>query len=66
MYCKIVHAKRMDKMLAERLVVREERFFAVAHGRQLGAMAGFELLDSEGKPEQRSPVRSVPKPARKA
>ncbi|CAD5258986.1 hypothetical protein HALO59_150307 [Halomonas sp. 59] len=53
-------------MLAERLVVREERFFAVAHGRQLGAMAGFELLDSEGKPEQRSPVRSVPKPARKA
>tara|TARA_R110000851_G_scaffold119418_1_gene247170 strand:- start:2231 stop:2554 length:324 start_codon:yes stop_codon:yes gene_type:complete len=51
MYCKIVHAKRMGKMLAERLVVREERFPAVAHGRQLGAMAAFELLDGDGKPD---------------
>lgn len=53
-------------MLAERLVVREERFSAVAHGRQLGAMAAIELLDAKGNLMQRSPVRSVPKPARKA
>ncbi len=38
-------------MLAERFAVWEERFPAVAHGRQLGAMAAFELLDSDGKPD---------------
>nr|WP_285222424.1 hypothetical protein [Halomonas sp. ISL-56] len=35
MYCKIVHAEKMGKMLAERFAVWEERFPAVAHGRQL-------------------------------
>ncbi len=44
MYCKIVHAKQIGKMLAE-------RFPAVAHGRQLGAMAAFELLNRDGKPD---------------
>ena len=43
-------SEQMGKMLAERFAVWEERFPAVAHGRQLGAMAAFELLDSDGKP----------------
>ena len=33
------------------VAVWEERFPAVAHGRQLGAMAAFELLNSDGKPD---------------
>ncbi|MGO2262260.1 4-aminobutyrate--2-oxoglutarate transaminase [Halomonas sp.] len=42
---------QMGRLLAERFGVWEERFPAVAHGRQLGAMAAFELLDSNGKPD---------------
>lgn len=52
MYCKIVHVEQMGKMLAERFAVWEVRFPTVAHGRQLGAMAAFELLDSHGKPDE--------------
>ena len=44
-------SEQMGKMLAERFAVWEERFPEVAHGRQLGAMAAFELLDSDGKPD---------------
>ncbi|MGE6605097.1 4-aminobutyrate--2-oxoglutarate transaminase [Halomonas sp. NPDC076908] len=44
-------SEQMGNMLAERFAVWEERFPAVAYGRQLGAMAAFELLDSEGKPD---------------
>ena len=44
-------SEQMGKMLAERFAVWEERFPAVAQGRQLGAMAAFELLDSDGKPD---------------
>ncbi|MGY0554257.1 4-aminobutyrate--2-oxoglutarate transaminase [Vreelandella sp. 2A-K22] len=44
-------SEQMGKMLAERFAAWEARFAAVAHGRQLGAMAAFELLDSEGKPD---------------
>ncbi|WGI25082.1 4-aminobutyrate--2-oxoglutarate transaminase [Halomonas alkaliantarctica] len=44
-------SEQMGKMLAERFAVWEERFPTVAHGRQLGAMAAFELLDSDGKPD---------------
>jgi len=44
-------SEQMGKMLAERFAVWEERFPGVAHGRQLGAMAAFELLDSDGKPD---------------
>jgi len=47
----LARSEQMGKMLAERFAVWEERFPAVAHGRQLGAMAAFELLDSEGKPD---------------
>ncbi len=41
----------MGKLLAERFKAWEERFAPVAHGRQLGAMAAFELLDENGKPD---------------
>ena len=44
-------SEQMGKMLAERFAVWEARFPEVAHGRQLGAMAAFELLDSDGKPD---------------
>ncbi len=44
-------SEQMGKMLAERFAVWEERFPAVAHGRQLGAMAAFELVDADGKPD---------------
>jgi 4-aminobutyrate aminotransferase/(S)-3-amino-2-methylpropionate transaminase len=47
----LARSEQMGKMLAERFAVWEERFPAVAHGRQLGAMAAFELLNSDGKPD---------------
>ncbi|MEH6640304.1 4-aminobutyrate--2-oxoglutarate transaminase [Vreelandella glaciei] len=47
----LARSEQMGKMLAERFAVWEERFPAVAYGRQLGAMAAFELLDSDGKPD---------------
>ncbi len=47
----LARSEQMGKMLAERFAVWEARFSAVAHGRQLGAMAAFELLNSEGKPD---------------
>ncbi len=47
----LARSEQMGNMLAERFAVWEERFPAVAHGRQLGAMAAFELLDSDGKPD---------------
>ena len=47
----LARSEQMGKMLAERFAVWEERFPAVAYGRQLGAMAAFELLNGEGKPD---------------
>ncbi|MDN7131326.1 4-aminobutyrate--2-oxoglutarate transaminase [Halomonas sp. MC140] len=47
----LARSEQMGKMLAERFGVWEARFPAVAYGRQLGAMAAFELLDSDGKPD---------------
>ena len=47
----LARSEQMGNMLAERFAVWEERFPAVAYGRQLGAMAAFELLNGEGKPD---------------
>jgi len=42
----LARSEQMGNMLAERFAVWEERFPAIVHGRQLGAMAAFELLNS--------------------
>ena len=47
----LARSEQMGNMLAERFAAWEERFPAVAYGRQLGAMAAFELLNGEGKPD---------------
>lgn len=47
----LARSEQMGRMLAERFAVWEARFEHVAHGRQLGAMAAFELVDANGKPD---------------
>ncbi|MFG6665717.1 4-aminobutyrate--2-oxoglutarate transaminase [Halomonas sp. HNIBRBA4712] len=47
----LARSEQMGRMLAERFGVWEARFEHVAHGRQLGAMAAFELVDADGKPD---------------
>ena len=47
----LARSEQMGNMLAERFAAWEERFPAVAHGRQLGAMAAFELLNGDGEPD---------------
>ncbi|UYG00278.1 4-aminobutyrate--2-oxoglutarate transaminase [Halomonas sp. GD1P12] len=47
----LARSEQMGRMLAERFAVWEARFEHVAHGRQLGAMAAFELVDENGKPD---------------
>ncbi|MFI0473724.1 4-aminobutyrate--2-oxoglutarate transaminase [Halomonas sp. HMF6819] len=47
----LARSEQMGRMLAERFAVWEARFEHVAHGRQLGAMAAFELVGADGKPD---------------
>ena len=47
----LARSEQMGRLLAERFAVWEERFAAVGHARNLGAMAAFELLDSNSKPD---------------
>ncbi|MCB8888307.1 4-aminobutyrate--2-oxoglutarate transaminase [Vreelandella malpeensis] len=47
----LARSEQMGRMLAERFAVWEARFEHVAHGRHLGAMAAFELVDANGKPD---------------
>ncbi|MDN3524824.1 4-aminobutyrate--2-oxoglutarate transaminase [Halomonas sabkhae] len=41
----------LGEALAERFQAWENRFSQVAHARHLGAMAAFELVDAEGRPD---------------
>lgn len=42
---------QMGRLLAERFAVWEARFASVGNARNLGAMAAFELLDADGRPD---------------
>ncbi|WP_444984107.1 4-aminobutyrate--2-oxoglutarate transaminase [Halomonas mongoliensis] len=44
-------SEQMGRLLAERFAVWQERFAPVGHARNLGAMAAFELLDADGRPD---------------
>lgn len=41
----------LGEKLADRFAAWERRFQRVGHARHLGAMAAFELLDSDGNPD---------------
>lgn len=47
----LARSARMGDLLAKRFSAWEERFAGVGHGRNLGAMAAFELLDADGRPD---------------
>lgn len=47
----LARSTQMGRLLAERFVVWQQRFEMVSHPRNLGAMAAFELLDANGKPD---------------
>ncbi|MGS2742311.1 4-aminobutyrate--2-oxoglutarate transaminase [Halomonas sp. LS-001] len=47
----LAKSQAMGELLGKRFASWEARFAAVAHGRHLGAMAAFELVDAHGKPD---------------
>lgn len=47
----LARSTQMGRLLAERFAVWQQRFEMVSHPRNLGAMAAFELLDANGKPD---------------
>lgn len=47
----LARSEQMGHLLAERFAIWAQRFEGVNHARNLGAMAAFELLDGDGKPD---------------
>lgn len=47
----LARSEQLGNRLGERFKAWESRFAPVAHGRHLGAMAAFELLDGNGNPD---------------